>query len=112
MTQLQSLDLGFNAIRYIGELETLISLKILILKCNDIFRIEALEKLVNLSRLDLTENKVIFIKPIKQLKVELIIDGNLIMDDTTLKNQKQPSLQDFKEYLGDNSTLEQADRLF
>ncbi|CAL6016764.1 leucine-rich_repeat domain-containing protein [Hexamita inflata] len=104
MQQIVELDLGFNNIRHINELEALVNLQLLNLQNNDIYRISALGNLKNLKNVNLTNNKVIFSKSLNQLNGQLLIDNNLVTDNVALKNQNIPQLVDYQNFLGPNST--------
>ncbi|CAL6070678.1 Conserved_hypothetical protein [Hexamita inflata] len=111
MQQIVDLDLGFNNIRHINELEALVNLQLLNLQNNDIYRINSLGTLKQLKYVNLTNNKVIFSKPLNQLNGQLLIDNNLVTDNITLKNQKKPQLIDYQNFLGPNSTENQVKEL-
>ncbi|CAL6110957.1 leucine-rich_repeat domain-containing protein [Hexamita inflata] len=111
MQQIVELDLGFNNIRHIDELEALINIQELNLQNNDIYRINSLGSLNQLKYVNLTNNKVIFSQPLNQMKDQLLIDNNLISDNVTLKNQNKPQLVDYQNFLGPNSTEDQAKEL-
>ncbi|CAL6090371.1 leucine-rich_repeat protein [Hexamita inflata] len=111
MQQIVELDLGFNNIRHINELEALFNLQILNLQNNDIYRINALRNLKQMKYVNLANNKVIFSQPLNQIKGQLLIDNNLVTDNITLKNQNKPQLVDYQNFLGPNSTEEQAKEL-
>ncbi|CAL6078865.1 leucine-rich_repeat domain-containing protein [Hexamita inflata] len=104
MQQIVELDLGFNNIRHINELEALVNLQVLNLQNNDIYRINVLKNLKQLKYVNLTNNKVIFSKPLNQLNVQLLIDNNIVTDNVALKNQNIPQLIDYQNFLGPNST--------
>ncbi|CAL6057122.1 leucine-rich_repeat domain-containing protein [Hexamita inflata] len=111
MQQIVELDLGFNNIRHINELEALVNLQILNLQNNDIYRISALGNLKNLKNVNLTNNKVIFSQPLNLLNGQLLIDNNLVTDNVALKSQKKPQLADYQNFLGPNSTENQVKEL-
>ncbi|CAL6013374.1 Conserved_hypothetical protein [Hexamita inflata] len=111
MQQIVELDLGFNNIRHIYELEALVNLQVLNLQSNDIYRINALGNLKDLKYVNLTNNKIIFSQSLNQMKGQLLIDNNLISDNVTLKNQNKPQLVDYQNFLGPNSTEDQAKEL-
>ncbi|CAL6076573.1 Conserved_hypothetical protein [Hexamita inflata] len=111
MQQIVELDLGFNNIRHINELEALVSLQVLNLQNNDIYRINSLGSLKQLNSVNLINNKVIFSQPLNQMKGQLLIDNNLITDNVTLKNQNKPQLVDYQNFLGPNSTEDQVKEL-
>ncbi|CAL6106189.1 leucine-rich_repeat domain-containing protein [Hexamita inflata] len=112
MQQIVELDLGFNNIRHINELENLINLQVLNLQNNDIYRINALGNLKKLKNVNLTNNKVIFSKPLNQMKGKLLIDNNLITDnELEQKNQNKPQLVDYQNFIGPNSTEDQVKEL-
>ncbi|CAL6107478.1 leucine-rich_repeat domain-containing protein [Hexamita inflata] len=111
MQQIVELDLGFNNIRHINELEALVNLQILNLQNNDIYRISALGNLKQLKSVNLTNNKVIFSQPLNLLNGQLLIDNNLVTDNVALKNQNIPQLVDYQNFLGPNSTEEQVKEL-
>jgi protein phosphatase 1 regulatory subunit 7 len=80
-TKLQMLDLSFNRIKHIKQLDPLgSSLKLLYLVQNKISRIEHLESLVNLTMLELGANKIREIEGLQQLKMleELWLGKNKI----------------------------------
>ncbi|CAL5993916.1 Conserved_hypothetical protein [Hexamita inflata] len=110
MAQLIELDLGFNALENISELSALVNVKKLNLQNNAISRISALREL-QLTYLNLGNNKVIFLDPVKSMKAEVHLENNLVVD-ADLKNQGVPVQGDFKYLLGPNSTQEQAQELF
>ncbi|CAL6073284.1 Conserved_hypothetical protein [Hexamita inflata] len=111
MQQIVELDLGFNNIRHINELEALISLQVLNLQNNDIYRINALLNLKQLRNVNLTNNKVIFSQPLNQMKGQLLIDNNLVTDNIAFQNQNIPQLADYQNFLGPNSTEDQVKEL-
>ncbi|CAL6106864.1 leucine-rich_repeat domain-containing protein [Hexamita inflata] len=111
MQQIVELDLGFNNIRHINELEALLNLQVLNLQNNDIYRINVLKNLGQLKYVNLTNNKVIFSQPLNQMKGQLIIDNNLVTDNVSLKNQNKPQLVDFQNFFGPNSTENQVKEL-
>ncbi|CAL5984325.1 Conserved_hypothetical protein [Hexamita inflata] len=111
MQQIVELDLGFNHIRHINELENLTNLQTLNLQNNDIYRINSLGNLKQLEYVNLTNNKVIFSQPLNHMEVQLLIDNNLVTDNVTLKNQNIPQLVDYQNFLGPNSTEDQAKEL-
>ncbi|CAL6070447.1 Conserved_hypothetical protein [Hexamita inflata] len=104
MEQLVELDLAFNFIRDITEIGNLTNLKKLFLQNNEISRVYALSSLKQLSTLQLQNNKIIFSAPLLQLKAELQLDNNLIIDNYLLKNQNKPQFVDYQNFLGPNST--------
>ncbi|CAL6021005.1 leucine-rich_repeat domain-containing protein [Hexamita inflata] len=111
MQQIVDLDLGFNNIRHINELEALVNLQLLNLQNNDIYRIISLGNLKQLKHVNLTNNKVIFSQPLNLLNCQLLIDNNLVTDNVALKNQNIPQLVDYQNFLGPNSTEEQVKEL-
>ncbi|CAL5977740.1 Conserved_hypothetical protein [Hexamita inflata] len=111
MQQIVELDLGFNNIRHINELEALLNLQVLNLQNNDIYRINVLKGLKQLKYVNLTNNKVIFSQPLNQMKGQLIIDNNLVTDNVTLKNQNKPQQVDYQNFFGPNSTENQVKEL-
>ncbi|CAL6104654.1 leucine-rich_repeat domain-containing protein [Hexamita inflata] len=111
MQQIVELDLGFNNIRHINELENLTNIQVLNLQNNDIYRINALENIKPLKYVNLTNNKVIFSQPLNHMQGQLLIDNNSITDNVTLKNQNKPQLVDYQNFLGPNSTEDQVKEL-
>ncbi|CAL6090367.1 Conserved_hypothetical protein [Hexamita inflata] len=111
MEQLVELDLSSNKIRDVSEIGNLTNLKKLFLQNNDIHRINELRSLEKLTHVNLTNNKVIFSEPLNQLKIELLIDNNIVMDNITLKNQHNPQFIDYLNFLGPNSTDEKVNEL-
>ncbi|CAL6049550.1 Conserved_hypothetical protein [Hexamita inflata] len=111
MEQLVELDLTSNRILDVSEIGNLTNLQKLYLQNNDIHRINELRSLAKLTHVNLSNNKIIFSEPLKQLKVELLIDNNLIADSVTFKNQQQPKLNHFKAFLGPNSSDDQINEL-
>ncbi|CAL6068563.1 Conserved_hypothetical protein [Hexamita inflata] len=111
MQQIVELDLGFNNIRHINELEALVNLQMLNLQNNDIYRINALGSLKQLKSVNLTYNKVIFSQPLNLIKGQLLLDNNLVTDNIALKNQQKPQLINYKNFLGPNSTENQINEL-
>ncbi|CAL6085206.1 Conserved_hypothetical protein [Hexamita inflata] len=111
MQQIVELDLGFNNIRHINELENLNKLQVLNLQNNDIYRINVLRNLKQLKYVNLTNNKVIFSQTLNHMKGQLLIDNNFVTDNITLKNQKKPQLIDYQNFLGPNSTEDQVKEL-
>ncbi|CAL5990766.1 leucine-rich_repeat domain-containing protein [Hexamita inflata] len=111
MQQIVELDLGFNSIRHINELEALVNLQVLNLQNNDIYRISSLGNLKQLKSVNLTNNKVIFSQPLNYMKGQLLIDNNLVTDNVALKNQNKPQLIDYQNFLGPNNTEGQVKEL-
>ncbi|CAL6101370.1 Leucine_Rich repeats-containing protein [Hexamita inflata] len=111
MEQLVELDLTSNRILDVSEIGNLTNLQKLYLQNNDIHRINELRSLAKLTHVNLSNNKIIFSEPLNQLKVELLIDNNLIADSVTYKNQQQPQLNHFKVFLGPNSSDDQINEL-
>ncbi|CAL6067452.1 leucine-rich_repeat protein [Hexamita inflata] len=116
MTQLVSLDLSGNQLRFVSELGELVNLKTLILKDNKISRIESwTQNLKSLEHLDMQNNKLILVKVLLELPLlkTLLIQGNMIRDIEFLKRhikynktwiqpQNIPTTKDYEYYLGDN----------
>ncbi|CAL6106209.1 Conserved_hypothetical protein [Hexamita inflata] len=111
MEQLIELDLSFNKIREVSEIGNLTNLKKLFLQNNDIHRINELRNLTKLTHVNLSNNKVIFSEPLNQLKIELLIDNNIVIDNVALKNQQKPQLVNYKNFMGPNSTDDQVNEL-
>ncbi|CAL6073300.1 leucine-rich_repeat protein [Hexamita inflata] len=111
MQQIVELDLGFNNIRHINELEALVNIQVLNLQNNDIYRIYSLGSLKKLKSVNLTNNKIIFSQPLNHMQGQLLIDNNLVTDNVTLKNQNKPQLVDYQNFLGPNSTEDQVKEL-
>ncbi|CAL6089062.1 leucine-rich_repeat domain-containing protein [Hexamita inflata] len=111
MQQIVQLDIGFNNVRSVSELEALTNLQVLNLQNNDIYRINALSSLKKLKYVNVTNNKIIFSQPLKQMLGKLIIDNNLVTDNMTLKNQNVPQLVDYQNFLGPNSTEDHVKEL-
>ncbi|CAL6095000.1 Hypothetical_protein [Hexamita inflata] len=78
---------------------------------NYIHRTNELRNLSKLTHVNLSNNKVIFSELLNQLKIELIIDNNIVTDNITLKNQQKPQLINNKTFLGPNSTKNQINEL-
>ncbi|CAL6078881.1 Conserved_hypothetical protein [Hexamita inflata] len=114
MEQLVELDLSSNKLRDITEIGALKNLQKLYLQNNQISRVIALQELIHLDLLNLQNNKIIFSAPLRNLKSELKLENNLIMDDKIQnkeKNQKRPEQIDYQNFLGPNSTSEQIQEL-
>ncbi|CAL6085198.1 leucine-rich_repeat domain-containing protein [Hexamita inflata] len=111
MQQIVELDLGFNNIRHINELEALVNLQVLNLQNNDIYRINVLKNLKQLKSVNLTNNKVIFSQPLNHMEGQLLIDNNVVTDSVVFNNQNIPQLEDYKNFLGPNSTEDQVKEL-
>ncbi|CAL6075351.1 leucine-rich_repeat domain-containing protein [Hexamita inflata] len=111
MEQLVELDLSFNKIREVSEIGNLTNLKKLFLQNNDIHRINELRNLAKLTHVNISNNKVIFSEPLNQLKIELLIDNNMVTDNVALKNQQKPQLVNYKNFMGPNCTDEQVNEL-
>ncbi|CAL6075311.1 leucine-rich_repeat domain-containing protein [Hexamita inflata] len=111
MEQLVELDLSFNKIRDVSEIGNLTNLKKLFLQNNDIHRINELRNLTKLTQLNISNNKIIFSEPLNQLKIQLLIDNNIVMDNVAQKNQQKPQLINYKIFLGPNSTENQVKEL-
>ncbi|CAL6075331.1 Conserved_hypothetical protein [Hexamita inflata] len=111
MEHLIELDLSSNKIRDVSEIGNLTNLKKLFLQNNDIHRINELRNLTKLTLVNLSNNKVIFSEPLNQLKIELLIDNNIVTDNVALKNQQKPQLINYKNFLGPNSTENQINEL-
>ncbi|CAL6065589.1 leucine-rich_repeat domain-containing protein [Hexamita inflata] len=111
MQQIVDLDLGFNNIRHINELEALINLQVLNLQNNDIYRINVLKNLKKLKSVNLTNNKVIFSQPLNHMESQHLIDNNIVTDNVALNNQNIPQLEDYQNFLGPNSTENQVKEL-
>ncbi|CAL6004098.1 Conserved_hypothetical protein [Hexamita inflata] len=120
MSQLVELDLSFNNLSNIEELGALNKLQKLNLESNAISRIQYLEELEQLNFLNIANNKVIICASLQKLNVQTLLTSNNMIQDQfkllDLKNFNQnmlqiqlaPTLADFKYYLGDNSTEQQA----
>ncbi|CAL5990413.1 Conserved_hypothetical protein [Hexamita inflata] len=120
MSQLVELDLSFNNLSNIEELGALKKLQKLNLESNTISRIQHLEELEQLSFLNIANNKVIICASLQKLNVQtLLTSKNMIQDQFKLQDLKNfnhnmlqiqlaPTLADFKYYLGENSTEQQA----
>ncbi|CAL6068567.1 Conserved_hypothetical protein [Hexamita inflata] len=111
MEQLVELDLSFNKIRDVSEIGNLTNLKKLFLQNNDIHRINELRNLTKLMQLNISNNMIIFSEPLNQLKIQYIIDNNIVMDNVAQKNQQKPQLINYKTFLGPNSTENQVKEL-
>ncbi|CAL6073294.1 Conserved_hypothetical protein [Hexamita inflata] len=110
LQQLTDIDLSSNRIQNIEELTALTNLKSVNLQNNIISRISALKDL-NLTYLNLNQNKIIFLQPISRfsaLNDNFIISNNFISDNFELQNQNEPEINNFKDVLGPNSTEKQA----
>ncbi|CAL6068569.1 Conserved_hypothetical protein [Hexamita inflata] len=113
LSQLTDIDLSSNRILDIAELADLTNLKSVNLQNNIINRVSALKDL-NLTYLNLHQNKIVFMQPIisfQALKINFILSDNFICDNFDQPNQKQPLIQNFKNVLGPNSTDAQATEL-
>ncbi|CAL6066202.1 Conserved_hypothetical protein [Hexamita inflata] len=116
MTQLVSLDLSGNELRYVLELGELVKLKTLILKDNKIARTDSwIQNLKSLEHIDMQNNKLIVVKCLLELPLlkTVILQGNMIRDIEFLKRHRKynqtwiqlqniPTAQDYEYYLGDN----------
>ncbi|CAL6068557.1 leucine-rich_repeat domain-containing protein [Hexamita inflata] len=111
MEQLIELNLSSNKIRDVSEIGNLTNLKKLFLQNNDIYRINELRNLGKLKHVNLSNNQVIFSEPLNQLKIELLIDNNIVTDNIALKHQQKPQLFNYKTFLGPNSTENQLKEL-
>ncbi|CAL6057078.1 Conserved_hypothetical protein [Hexamita inflata] len=111
LTNLNKLNLNSNTISDVSEIGKLTNLQKLELQNNDIHRVNGLRSLNKLTHVNLSNNKIIFSEPLNQLKVELLIDNNLIADSVTFKNQQQPQLNHFKVFFGPNSSDDQINEL-
>ncbi|CAL6017548.1 Conserved_hypothetical protein [Hexamita inflata] len=110
MEQLVELDLSFNKIQFISEICNLVQLQKLFLQNNVITNIpEELSNLQKLTELNISNNKIIFSSPLNKMSCKIIYaDNNYIMDNMSYQNQSQPQIQDYKNFLGPNSTDKQA----
>ncbi|CAL5992546.1 Conserved_hypothetical protein [Hexamita inflata] len=110
LQQLTDIDLSSNRIQNIEELGALTNLKYINLQNNIISRIAALKDL-NLTYLNLNQNKIIFQQPLSRfsaLNENFTISNNFISDNFELQNQNEPAIYNFKDVLGPNSTEQQA----
>ncbi|CAL6065611.1 Leucine_rich repeats-containing protein [Hexamita inflata] len=113
LQQLTDIDLSSNRIQNIEELGALTNLKSVNLQDNIISRIAALKDL-NLTYLNLNQNKIIFQQPLSRfsaLNENFTISNNFISDNFELQNQNEPAVNNFKDVLGPNSTEQQAAEL-
>ncbi|CAL6074241.1 leucine-rich_repeat domain-containing protein [Hexamita inflata] len=116
------LDLGFNNLEDVTVLGNLINLKKLILRDNEIQKLDCLKLLVNIEHLDVQNNKLLFINFIKNLcsLSELFINGNCICDlncvlehpkcHSCITKLRDPTLDDVCNYFV--CTKQQADSKF
>ncbi|CAL6075539.1 Conserved_hypothetical protein [Hexamita inflata] len=129
MTQLVSLDLSNNNLRFIAEIGELAGLKKLVLANNFIANLENLEvnleNLKSLEYLDFQYNKLLSIKIILSLPklVIAMLEGNMIQDIEYIRRhqnytqqwdtpQKIPIAEDYQYYLGSNSnTIQVEDKM-
>ncbi|CAL5987403.1 Leucine_rich repeats-containing protein [Hexamita inflata] len=116
ITQLVSLDLSCNALRFVSEVGELVLLKQLILKDNKIAYIENwISELKVLEHLDIGNNKLLTVKQLLDLKqlVTVELQGNMALDIDYLKRHKNfqkswksvqasADVQDYEYYLGEN----------
>ncbi|CAL5997545.1 Conserved_hypothetical protein [Hexamita inflata] len=116
MTQLVSLDLSVNQLKYVLELGELVKLKTLILRDNRIARIDSwIQNLKYLEHLDMQNNKLILVKQLLELPLlkTVLLQGNMIRDIEFLKRHRKynqtwiqpqniPTTKDYEYYLGDN----------
>ncbi|CAL6052553.1 leucine-rich_repeat domain-containing protein [Hexamita inflata] len=116
MTQLVSLDLSSNELRFVLELGELVNLKTLILKDNRIARIDSwIQNLKELEHINMQNNKLIRIKQLLDIPLlnTALLQGNTIRDIEFLKRhrnytldwlqpQNYPTISDYEYYLGDN----------
>ncbi|CAL6065961.1 Conserved_hypothetical protein [Hexamita inflata] len=113
MNSLVEIELTGNKIRDIGELAELVNLKKVNLSNNIIARVGAIKEL-KLSYLNLQKNRIVFEQPIKSFEAlgnNYIVAENYICDNYQLANQKQAAQDNFKDALGANSSDEQAAEL-
>ncbi|CAL6115095.1 Leucine_rich repeats-containing protein [Hexamita inflata] len=113
LSQLTDIDLSNNHIQNIEELGALTNLKSVNLLNNIISRVAALKDL-NLTYLNLQNNKIIFQQPLSHfsaLNEKFIISNNFISDNFELQSQQEPTIDNFKNVLGPNSTEQQAAEL-
>ncbi|CAL5997511.1 leucine-rich_repeat domain-containing protein [Hexamita inflata] len=92
MTQLVSLDLSGNELRFVLELDELVNLKTLILKDNRIARIDSwIQNLQSLEHLDMQNNKLILVKLLLELPLLeiVLLQGNMIRDIEFLKRHRK-----------------------
>ncbi|CAL6066182.1 Conserved_hypothetical protein [Hexamita inflata] len=116
MTQLVSLDLSGNELRFVLELGELVKLKTLILKDNKIARTDNwIQNLKSLEHIDMQNNKLIVVKCLLELPLlkTVQLQGNMIRDIEFLKRHRKynqtwiqlqniPTTQDYEYYIGDN----------
>ncbi|CAL6082699.1 Phosphatase_1 regulatory subunit [Hexamita inflata] len=116
MTQLVSLDLSGNELRYVLELGELVNLKTLILKDNKIARIENwIQNLTAIQHIDMQNNKLILVKQLLELPLlkTVLLQGNMIRDIEFLKRHRKynitwiqpqniPTTKDYEYHIGDN----------
>ncbi|CAL6052001.1 Conserved_hypothetical protein [Hexamita inflata] len=110
LTSLIHLDLGFNNLMDVSALGGLSNLKKLILRDNNIYRLECLKLLFNLVHLDVRNNRLLYVSFIQQLPQlsELFIEGNIICNlkcvvehprcNNFITFQKDPILSDVQNY--------------
>ncbi|CAL6071930.1 Sec7_domain-containing protein [Hexamita inflata] len=115
ISQLVSLDLSCNSLRFVSEIGELIRLKILILKDNVIANIDNwISELKVLEHLDIENNKLLTVKQLRLPKLKIVLlNGNMIMDinllkqhknynDSWMSEQDQAEITDYEYFLGDN----------
>ncbi|CAL5973413.1 Conserved_hypothetical protein [Hexamita inflata] len=115
ITQLVSLDLSGNSLRYASEIGELVLLQRLILKDNKIAQIDWVSELKVLEHINMENNKLLTVKQLldlPQLKT-VLLNGNMALDVDYLKRHKNymniwrsvqapANISDFEYYLGDN----------
>ncbi|CAL6076900.1 leucine-rich_repeat domain-containing protein [Hexamita inflata] len=115
ITQLVSLDLSGNSLRYASEIGELVLLKRLILRDNKIAQIDWVSELKVLEHINMENNKLLTVKKLldlPQLKT-VLLNGNMALDVDYLKRHKYymntwrsvqapANISDFEYYLGEN----------
>ncbi|CAL5973453.1 leucine-rich_repeat domain-containing protein [Hexamita inflata] len=115
ITQLVSLDLSGNSLRYASEIRELVLLQRLTLKDNKIAQIDWVSELKVLEHINMENNKLLTVKQLldlPQLKT-VLLNGNMALDVDYLKRHKNytniwrsvqvpANISDFEYYLGDN----------
>ncbi|CAL6079096.1 Leucine_rich repeats-containing protein [Hexamita inflata] len=116
ITQLVSLDLSGNSLRYVSQISELVLLKQLVLKDNQIAYIgNWISDLQILEHLDMENNRLLTVKQLLDLpKLEtVVLNGNMVMDidylfhhinfnNTWWSIQIEADLPDYEYYLGSN----------
>ncbi|CAL5997795.1 leucine-rich_repeat protein [Hexamita inflata] len=120
-TSIVHLDLGFNNLEDVTAIESFTNLQKLILRDNQISRLDRLKPLSKLIHLDVQNNKILYLNFIRciPLLTELLINGNCICNlnwvvehpkcNKCVSIQRDPTLDEVQKYLG-QCTQQQLDR--